>query len=58
MQAAPEATTLGEVLRAEGFTGVGQAVAVEGRVVPRTSWDETPLSPGMKVTVIRAVCGG
>lgn len=51
-------TTLGAALRAEGFTGVGQAVAVENRVVPRTAWDETPLKEGMKVTVIRAVCGG
>ncbi len=55
---AKEALTLGHLLRNEGFTGVGQAVAVEGRVVPRAAWDTTPLKDGMKVTVIRAVCGG
>ena len=47
-------TTLAQLLENEGFTGVGQAVAV----VPRTQWSETPLTEGMKITVIRAVCGG
>ena len=55
---AKEALTLGHLLRNEGFSGVGQAVAVEGRVVPRAAWDATPLKDGKKVTVIRAECGG
>lgn len=51
-------TTLAQLLENEGFTGVGQAVAVDNAVVPRTQWSETPLTEGMKITVIRAVCGG
>ena len=50
--------TLRQLLEQEGFTGIGQAVAVNNRVVPRTDWDDMPLTEGMKLTVIRAVCGG
>ena len=51
-------TTLRQLLEQEGFTGVGQAVAINNRIVPRTDWDDTPVKEGMKITVIRAVCGG
>lgn len=50
--------TLTQLLTHEGFSGIGQAVAVDNKVVPRTEWDATPLHDGMKITVIRAVCGG
>lgn len=50
--------TLGQLLEKEGFTGVGQAVAVDNSVVPKSQWDDFVLSDGMKITVIRAVCGG
>jgi len=50
--------TLAQLLEKEGFTRVGQAVAVDNIVVPRARWAETPLAEGMKITVIRAVCGG
>lgn len=49
---------LAQLLEKEGFTGVGQAVAVDNVVVPRAVWSETPVEEGMKITVIRAVCGG
>lgn len=49
---------LAQLLETEGFTGVGQAVAVDNVVVPRARWGATPLADGMKITVIRAVCGG
>ncbi|MDE5749701.1 MAG: sulfur carrier protein ThiS [Duncaniella sp.] len=51
-------TTLSQLLDFAGLTGPRQAVAVDNKVVPRAAWDTTPLSEGMKVTVIRAVCGG
>lgn len=54
----PGVNTLAELLVANGFTGVGQAVAVNNRVVPKADWASCPLEDGMKVTVIRAVCGG
>jgi sulfur carrier protein len=50
--------SLTSLLHKEGFSGVGQAVAVNNRVVPRTQWDTFKIEEGMKLTVIRAVCGG
>ena len=50
--------TLSQLLDFAGLTGPGQAVAVDNKVVPRAAWDNTPLCEGMKVSVIRAVCGG
>ncbi|MDE6164933.1 MAG: sulfur carrier protein ThiS, partial [Muribaculaceae bacterium] len=46
------------LLTREGFTGVGQAVAVNNCVVPRGDWNSFAIADGMKLTVIRAVCGG
>lgn len=46
------------LLQQEGFSGKGQAVAVNNRVVPKTQWEETFLEEYMKITVIKAVCGG
>ena len=36
----------------------GVAVAVDGEVVPRGQWSDTPLSEGQRVEVVRAVQGG
>ncbi len=49
---------LSELLVAEGFTGIGQAVAVNNKVVPKADWAAFELADGMKITIIRAVCGG
>ena len=38
--------------------GRGVAVALDGEVVPRGRWDETPLTDGQRVEVVRAVQGG
>lgn len=51
-------TTLSELLQSQGISGKGHAVAAENRVVPRAQWETFSLSEGMKITVIRAVCGG
>ena len=51
-------TTLGQLLANEGFTGVGQAVAVDHTVVPKAQWESFVIADGMKITVLRAVCGG
>ncbi|MBD5226334.1 MAG: sulfur carrier protein ThiS [Bacteroidales bacterium] len=58
IQVAEGHTTLGQLLAAEGFNGIGQAVAVHNRVVPKVEWENFPLTEGMKITVIRAICGG
>ena len=36
----------------------GVAVAVNNRMVPRNQWEQTPLSEGMSVVIIKAACGG
>ena len=36
----------------------GIAVALDGEVVPRSRWDETPLCEGQRVEVLEAVQGG
>lgn len=53
-----DCSSLAELLAREGFNGVGQAVAVNNRVVTRADWESFQLADGMKITVIRAVCGG
>lgn len=50
--------SLAELLSREGIPTEGVAVAVNNRVVPRGEWAATPVAEGMKITVIRAVCGG
>ncbi len=36
----------------------GVALAINNRIVPRTSWEETPLNEGDNVTIIKAAFGG
>lgn len=56
--AAEGCNTLSDLLKTEGLEGPGVAAAVDNRVVPRGSWPDTLLKEGMKITVIKAVCGG
>lgn len=58
IEAPDDCRTLSALLKAEGFDGAGRAVAVNNRVVPKSQWDSFMLEDGMKITVIRAVCGG
>ena len=58
LQVDGEKISLENLLKQQGFTGVGQAVAVNNRVVPRQEWGQFEVSDGMKLTIIRAVCGG
>ena len=50
--------TLAGLLQRMSVPAEGVAVAVNNRVVPRGEWAATPVAEGMKITVIRAVCGG
>ena len=50
--------TVGALLAELGLKRDGVAVAVDGRVVPRSQHDETRLEEGAVVEVIRAVGGG
>jgi sulfur carrier protein len=54
-----EAATLASVLAAMGLSERnGVAAAVNGEVVPRSSWRARPLAPRDRVVVIRATQGG
>lgn len=55
---APGINTLAELLAAEGLDAPGQAVAVNLQLAPRAQWSAIELKDDMKITVIRAVCGG
>lgn len=50
--------TLRELLDSCGIDGSGRAVAVAGRVVPRAQWEDFHVEDGMRITIIKAVCGG
>ncbi|MDE6442818.1 MAG: sulfur carrier protein ThiS [Muribaculaceae bacterium] len=58
IEVASSVATLEDLLKSESLTGRGMAVAVNNRVVPKNLYSETPLEEGMKITVIKAVCGG
>jgi sulfur carrier protein len=50
-----------ELLLAEKALDTGQrgiAVALNGAVVPRAAWSNTPLKPGDSVEIVRARQGG
>jgi sulfur carrier protein len=57
----PSPATIGALVasmteRAAGGRGI--AVALNGEVVPRSRWDDTPLEPGDRVEVLTAAQGG
>jgi sulfur carrier protein len=57
----PLAAATIEVLLAEKALDTGQrgiAVALNGTVVPRAAWRDTPLKPGDSVEIVRARQGG
>ena len=54
------AATLAALLAEKAVDGGkrGVAVALNGAVVPRAEWPRTPLRPGDKVEIVRAMQGG
>jgi len=53
-----DGATVADLLGELGLDRDGVAVAVDGRVVPRSQHHETELSDGAAIEVIRAVGGG
>lgn len=53
-----QATNLSSLAAELTLPEKGVAVAVEGRMVPRTHWEQTPLSEGNHIVIIKAACGG
>lgn len=55
----PEPTlTVAQLAEELGLPPSGMAIAVNNKVVRKTSWPTTMLAAGDAVTVITAVCGG
>jgi sulfur carrier protein len=54
------AATLAALLeeKAVDFAQRGIAVALNGAIVPRAAWPQTPLKPGDNVEIVRARQGG
>jgi sulfur carrier protein len=53
-----EDTTVDEIVRRLGAPPSGVAVAVDGEVVPRATWEATVVCDGAVVEVLTAVQGG
>ena len=54
----PSSVTITQMLRELDITGSHIAVALNFQVVPRSSYDQTPLNEGDKVEIVHAVGGG
>ncbi len=53
-----EEYTLANLLEILETQPLGTAFAVNNKVVKKADWDNFALAEGMKVTMIKAVCGG
>jgi sulfur carrier protein len=54
----PAGTTLADLVTALVPSAKGVAAAVDGAVVPRRAWPDTPLADGTVIEVVTAVQGG
>jgi len=54
----PEGYTLTALLEILELQPLGTAFAVGNKVIKKADWDDFVLIEGMKVTMIKAVCGG
>ena len=52
------ASTVAQLLEEKGIAADGTAVAVAAQVVPRSQWQDTPLTEGADVEILTAVQGG
>ena len=59
-QVTVDATTIAALLAEQGIdrTSKGVAVALNGGVVRRTEWDETPVRDGDDIEIVRPFRGG
>ena len=52
------ATVAALLAETDGVPGRGVAVAIDGEVVPRSAWSDTPIPDGARVEILTAVQGG
>lgn len=51
-------STVAEFMMSCGATGRGNAIAIDGAVVPRSEWPARRLTAGVRVELVQAVQGG
>jgi sulfur carrier protein len=56
--AAPEGITVAELVAAWCPSPRGVAVALDGEVVPHSTWDSTVVTAGASVEIVSAAAGG
>jgi sulfur carrier protein len=56
--AGPAGTTVDELVAQWSRSPRGIAVAINGEIVPRSSWGTTRISPGDSVEIVTAAAGG
>lgn len=54
----PEGVTIAALVAHRGLPDRGIAVARNGEVVPRSSWEAVTVEPGDTVDIVTAVAGG
>ena len=52
------ASNLAELASELSLPQAGVAMALDARMVQRAEWDNTPLSEGAEIIIIKAACGG
>lgn len=55
---APPGTSLADFLKTRVGDRPGTAVAIDGKVVPRSKWAATPVADGADILLIEATQGG
>lgn len=58
VEISPDMIFVADLLKAESLDGPGRAVAVNNKVMPKADLNSLRLEDGMKIIVIKAVCGG
>lgn len=51
-------STLASIVEKLNLNPKGIAFAIDNQVIKRDKWSETVLADGMKIIMIKAVCGG
>ncbi len=52
------ACTLQELAEELQLPAAGVAIAIDNRMIPRATWNATPLTEDARIIIIKAACGG
>ncbi|WP_434357620.1 sulfur carrier protein ThiS [Parasalinivibrio latis] len=54
----PAGSSVSDLFPALSLSPQGFAVAVNGQIVPRTQWADTPVNEGDQISLFQAIAGG